>query len=313
MKRIVSIALCLVLLLSSVSVIAEGDCDVSGHDFAEASCTAPKTCKVCGKEEGEPLGHDWEAADCDLPKRCKNCFKTVGERLTHKVGYTACGEKPKCIYCGKIMGYTQQHYYENEWEDTCTRCGYVRDVDYDYVIEVGEELVIKQGGERPFNYRVSDSSILEKIVVNDCSGPELNDTGYEYCTKGTFVGRKAGKVQVIASFGAMGGGSWYVKVVESDKSTTAKPTTKKTTKTTAKSTTETIEKPTESTTEATESTTESTTVPTTQPTTVLTTTPTTEVAGAKDPKGPNVWPFVGGGALLIVGVAVAILLIRKKK
>lgn len=34
------------------------------HDFSEATCTAPATCRVCGETEGEALGHTTEFGKC---------------------------------------------------------------------------------------------------------------------------------------------------------------------------------------------------------------------------------------------------------
>ena len=344
MKRMITIAFCLMTLLAALSlaVSAEGECDISGHDFAEATCTDAKKCTICGAEEGEPLGHDWKEAtctkpktckrckltegksnghemlpaDCTYPKRCKNCAKIVGDPLKHTEGKTSCGETPKCIYCGKTMGAAEEHYYPEDWDDTCTKCGHIRDVDYDYVIAVGEELVIKKGGSRPWAYRVSDSAILEKTAERDASNPAENDTGYTYCTQGTFVGRKAGAVQICAYFGAQTYDSWMVKVVKSDKKPTEKPTTKPTEKPTAKPTAKPTEKPTESTTESTESTTEPTAEPTestTEPTAESTTVPTA-VTAEPVPKKTSAWPIVGGvAAAVAVASAVAVFLIKRKK
>ena len=47
------------------------------HEWVEATCTAPKTCKTCGETEGEALGHDWKEA----PKTCTRCGATEGEKL----------------------------------------------------------------------------------------------------------------------------------------------------------------------------------------------------------------------------------------
>ena len=356
MKRMITTALCLVLLLAALplAVSAEGECDINGHDFADATCTSAKVCKICGVEEGEPLGHDWQAAtctkpktckrckltegksnghemlpaNCTYPKRCKNCNKIVGDPLKHTEGKTSCGEKPKCIYCGKNMGAAEEHYYREDWDDTCTKCGHVRDVDYDYVISVGETLVLKEGGIVPFSYKISDDSILEKVSEVDSSNPAVNDTGYTYCIKGTFTGRKAGAVlvQILSGHDAR---SWLVKVVKSDTKptkSTAKPTAKPTTKPTTKST----EKPTESTTEPTTKPTESTTEPVTTTTTeVITTTetttsttsttqpttaPTTAAVADPVPKKPDVWPVVGiGVAVVAVAAIVALFLIKRKK
>ena len=222
------------------------------------------------------------------------------------------------------MGAAEEHYYAEDWDDTCTKCGHVRDVDYDYVISVGETLVLKEGGIVPFSYKISDDSILEKVSEVDSSNPAVNDTGYTYCIKGTFVGRKAGAVQVY-TMGGHDGKGWLIKVVKSNKATTkstAKPTTKSTT---AKPTTKATEKPTEpsteSTTKPTESTTEPITEPTTEPTTESTTASTTEsttvptaVTAEPVPKKPNAWPIVGGvAAAIAVASVAAVIFIKRKK
>ena len=51
------------------------------HDWVEATCTAPKTCKICGATEGETLGHDWKEATTEAPKTCTRCGATEGEKL----------------------------------------------------------------------------------------------------------------------------------------------------------------------------------------------------------------------------------------
>ena len=55
----------------------------AGHDWSEATCSAPKTCKTCGATEGEVLGHDYADATCTAPKTCKTCGATEGEVLGH--------------------------------------------------------------------------------------------------------------------------------------------------------------------------------------------------------------------------------------
>ena len=51
------------------------------HEWVEATCTAPKTCKTCGAIEGEALGHDWKEATTEAPKTCTRCGATEGEKL----------------------------------------------------------------------------------------------------------------------------------------------------------------------------------------------------------------------------------------
>ena len=43
-----------------------------GHDWEDATCTAPKTCKVCGTTEGAP-SHSWGEADANGTKACSAC------------------------------------------------------------------------------------------------------------------------------------------------------------------------------------------------------------------------------------------------
>lgn len=38
-----------------------------GHDYSDATCTAPKTCANCGETSGKALGHDYDGATC---RRC---------------------------------------------------------------------------------------------------------------------------------------------------------------------------------------------------------------------------------------------------
>lgn len=51
------------------------------HTWQEATCTAPKTCSVCGATEGEPLGHDLTEANYQSPAICRICNEAVGEKL----------------------------------------------------------------------------------------------------------------------------------------------------------------------------------------------------------------------------------------
>ncbi len=75
----------------------------AAHDFADATCTRPRTCQRegCGAEEGEPLGHEWTDATCTEPKTCKRCGETEGEPLGHDVFVDENdGYKRKCKRCG---------------------------------------------------------------------------------------------------------------------------------------------------------------------------------------------------------------------
>jgi len=51
------------------------------HNWVAATCTAPKTCTVCGATEGDSKDHNWQEATYTLPKTCTSCGATEGEPL----------------------------------------------------------------------------------------------------------------------------------------------------------------------------------------------------------------------------------------
>ena len=75
-KRFLSIALALVIVLS---LLAGCGCQ---HEWKDANCRAPKTCKLCNETEGKKTDdHKWEDATTEAPKTCTVCGKTEGEKI----------------------------------------------------------------------------------------------------------------------------------------------------------------------------------------------------------------------------------------
>lgn len=68
-------------------------CEDAGYVLARCS-----RCKLDQVTEPEALGHDWQEATCQAPKTCKRCSATVGEKTDHK--YELDDNYYKCIYCG---------------------------------------------------------------------------------------------------------------------------------------------------------------------------------------------------------------------
>ena len=95
-KRIIS------LLLVFVMIVFSGcGCE---HEWEDATCIHPKTCKLCGKTEGELAEHNWEPATCTEPKTCQICGKTEGTAAGHK-WEEATIKKPKtCSVCNATEG-----------------------------------------------------------------------------------------------------------------------------------------------------------------------------------------------------------------
>lgn len=106
------------------------------HQWVNADCTFPKTCRLCGETEGEPLGHNWEEATCTSAKVCTVCNKTEGEAKEHnyvsavlapsctEIGYTtytcACGDTYKDSEIS-ALGHTE--VIDKAVAPTCTETG----------------------------------------------------------------------------------------------------------------------------------------------------------------------------------------------
>ena len=112
------IVLFLVLIFTHVICI--------NHVYVEATCTKPKTCKYCGREDGEPLGHKFSEATCTKPKTCNNCGITEGKTLEHEWQDATCTEPQKCSKCDTTQGEPLGHDWEEatcDYPKTCAECG----------------------------------------------------------------------------------------------------------------------------------------------------------------------------------------------
>lgn len=96
-NRLLASILCLFILSSCfVSLFACDKDNKCNHQWGEWSTTTNATCTESGSQErkcsecGETetstvnaLGHDWNEATCSTPKTCKNCSATEGSALSH--------------------------------------------------------------------------------------------------------------------------------------------------------------------------------------------------------------------------------------
>lgn len=96
---------------ASANVETEESPCKSGHNFADATCTKPRTCKDCGETEGEALGHDYQPASCTQPSRCSRCLKSDGTALGHDWQEATYDAPETCSLCGTTRG-TVKGYYE---------------------------------------------------------------------------------------------------------------------------------------------------------------------------------------------------------
>lgn len=114
------------LLPALICVLALTGCQCN-HEWDEANCQTPKTCRICQQTEGTVLGHDWQAATCQEPMTCAVCGLAQGEPLSHSWEDATCASPRRCSYCGLTSG---EALSEHTWQDattetpkTCAVCG----------------------------------------------------------------------------------------------------------------------------------------------------------------------------------------------
>ena len=90
-----------VLVMILILLLAGCGCS---HEWLAATCTAPKTCNLCDKTEGEALGHTWQEVTCTTPKTCSVCQITEGEALDHDWLEATTDEPKTCRMCKITSG-----------------------------------------------------------------------------------------------------------------------------------------------------------------------------------------------------------------
>lgn len=110
--------------LLAAAILLTGCC--VSHVYLPATCEAPKTCRECGKTEGEALSHVWSEATCSKPSTCELCGKTKGDTLEHKFSEATCEEAQTCSDCGLEAGNALGHTVD---AGKCERCGEIQNKD----------------------------------------------------------------------------------------------------------------------------------------------------------------------------------------
>ena len=116
-------ATCTAAKTCTVCKATEGE--ALGHKFADATCTAAKTCTVCNATEGEALGHKFADATCTAAKTCPVCNVTEGEALGHKFADATCTVAKTCTVCKATEGEALGHKFADATctaAKTCTVC-----------------------------------------------------------------------------------------------------------------------------------------------------------------------------------------------
>ena len=107
------------------SLCGETEGEPLPHTWQDATCTASKTCSVCNVTEGEPLPHTWQDATCTVPKTCSVCNVTEGEPLPHTWQDATCTAPKTCSVCNATEGEAAAHKWQEattEAPKTCSVC-----------------------------------------------------------------------------------------------------------------------------------------------------------------------------------------------
>ena len=93
----------------------------TGHNWQEATCSAPKHCTGCGKTEGKKLPHTWIFAGCDSWQQCSVCSMSGGEYISHQWDAnhicTACN-MIQCDYYGHYFSWGRCYYCSEFTEES---------------------------------------------------------------------------------------------------------------------------------------------------------------------------------------------------
>ncbi len=136
-KRILVLVLSLMMLVGIV--LGATSCDIvesllpnndgaCEHQWSDATCTEPKTCKLCKATDGEALGHTGGEATCESKAVCTRCEEQYGDIADHEWQPATCDKLAECKLCGETSGELLNHTPAEDDGDcttaiNCTVCG----------------------------------------------------------------------------------------------------------------------------------------------------------------------------------------------
>ena len=98
------------------------------HEWTEATCQSPKTCNLCGIQDGSVGPHKTVPATCTEPQKCSLCGFTSdywGAALGHDWREASCfsGTAKTCKTCGIVDGDVPDHEWSEATCDAASKCG----------------------------------------------------------------------------------------------------------------------------------------------------------------------------------------------
>ena len=159
------------VLLSVLAIMLVG-CEHE-HQWSEATCTAPSTCKKCGETVGTELGHSAPDLTCTVNALCERCGELM-EAPGHVVVEATCAVESYCSVCSEVLGEALGHTVE---VGVCERCGWENFATVygsgDDVVEgiaLGDNIYrahFTNSGKRNFIVREYDVNGERELLVNE--------------------------------------------------------------------------------------------------------------------------------------------------
>lgn len=115
----------LILILVLLLLGAAAAVVLTVHIWQPATCSAPETCRICRKTQGDPLPHTWSPS-CLAPGTCTVCGAVQEEAPGHSWERSDCLSAGVCAVCGEPEPEAPGHDWQPascESPETCARCG----------------------------------------------------------------------------------------------------------------------------------------------------------------------------------------------
>ena len=125
-SRRISLVLAIVLVaLCSILALASCNDDACEHDWADATCTSPKTCKLCNVTEGNPLGHTLgeDDGDCTTAIKCTVCESVAvaaKDAHTPEADDGDCTTAVNCSVCNSVAVAAKSAHTPEADDGDCT-------------------------------------------------------------------------------------------------------------------------------------------------------------------------------------------------
>ena len=168
----------LVVLLVCFVLLCFSSCKCK-HEWAEATCTEPMTCSLCGEKQGEPLGHKWSEATCTEPMTCSVCGEKQGNTIAHHYSNATVTINPSCTTDGETTSICE--VCGNELKESVNATGH-NYVEIDHLSTLHPACETKG---RKVEECVNCGDL--KYTTLPATGHTLGDVRYRYGNKEVFV------------------------------------------------------------------------------------------------------------------------------